>query len=147
MVISRGRFAEKGKEMYRNKKKHVKGVQSFCFCSFNMQNLWRCRCRRVVDLKIPNVGGCVISSRRQQLQQTLYYNVSHCVYWLSSLSREIFSCFKGFPLSSQTSFFKSKLHVETVGDKGILLMSIAEDSTQQTSVACFHCFPYAYQVT
>ena len=35
-------------------KKHVKGVQRFCFCSLNMQNLWRCRCRRVVDLKLPN---------------------------------------------------------------------------------------------
>ena len=23
------------------------------FCSLNMQNLWRCRCRRVVDLKLP----------------------------------------------------------------------------------------------
>ena len=32
-------------------KKHVKGVQSFCFGLLNMQNLWRCRCRRVVDLK------------------------------------------------------------------------------------------------
>ena len=52
-------------------KKHVKGVQSFCFCSFNMQNLWRCRCRRVEDLKLPNVGGSVISSRRQQQQHTL----------------------------------------------------------------------------
>ena len=35
-------------------KKHVKGVQSFCFGSLNMQILWRCRCRRVVDLKLSN---------------------------------------------------------------------------------------------
>ena len=28
-------------------------MQSFCFCSLNMQNLWCCRCRRVVDLKLP----------------------------------------------------------------------------------------------
>ena len=62
MVISRRRFAENEKEMYthththtrkRKKKKHVKGVQSFCFGSLNMQHLWRCRCRRVVDLDIP----------------------------------------------------------------------------------------------
>ena len=40
MVISRRRFAGNGKEMYRNKeKKHVKGVQSFCFRSLVMQNL------------------------------------------------------------------------------------------------------------
>ena len=30
------------------KKEHVKGVQSFCFCSLNMQIMWRCRRRRVV---------------------------------------------------------------------------------------------------
>ena len=42
--------------MYRNKKKHVKGVQSFCFCSLNMQKLWRYRCCRVVDLQLPNVN-------------------------------------------------------------------------------------------
>ena len=30
-VISRRRFAENGKEMYRNKKKLVKGVQGFAF--------------------------------------------------------------------------------------------------------------------
>ena len=45
MVISPRRFAENGKE-----------VQSFCFDSLNMQNLWRCRCRRVVDLKLSNDG-------------------------------------------------------------------------------------------
>ena len=28
-------------------------MQGFCFCSLNMQNLWCCRCRRVVDLKLP----------------------------------------------------------------------------------------------
>ena len=53
MVISRRRFAENEKEMNRNKKKLVKGVQSFCFCSLNMQNLWRCRYCRVVPLKLP----------------------------------------------------------------------------------------------
>ena len=36
------------------KKKHVKGVQSFCFGSLNMQNLRRYRCRRVVGLKLSN---------------------------------------------------------------------------------------------
>ena len=54
MVISRRRFAENGKEMYRNKKKLVKGVYIFCFCSLNLQNLWRCCCRSVVNLKLPN---------------------------------------------------------------------------------------------
>ena len=54
MVISRRRFAENGKEMYRNKKKQMKGVQSFCFCLLNMQNLGRFRCRRVVDPKLSN---------------------------------------------------------------------------------------------
>ena len=42
-----------GKKCTEIKKKHVKGVQSFCFRSLTMQNLWRCRCRRVVDLKLP----------------------------------------------------------------------------------------------
>ena len=32
-------------------------MQNFCFASLNMQNLWRCRCRRVVDLKLSNVSG------------------------------------------------------------------------------------------
>ena len=31
MVISRDRFVQNGKELFRNKKKHVKGVQGFCF--------------------------------------------------------------------------------------------------------------------
>ena len=35
------------------KKKHEKGVQSFCFCSLNMQILCCCRNRRVVDHKLP----------------------------------------------------------------------------------------------
>ena len=54
MIISRRGFAENGREMYRNKKRHATGVQSFCLGSLNMQHLWRCRCRRVVDLKLPN---------------------------------------------------------------------------------------------
>ena len=43
-----------GKKCTEIKKKHVKGRQSFCFCLLNMQNLWRCRCRHVVDLKLSN---------------------------------------------------------------------------------------------
>ena len=54
MIISRRRFAENGKDMHRNKKKHTKGVQSFCFWLLNMQNFWRFRCHRVVDLKLSN---------------------------------------------------------------------------------------------
>ena len=38
---------------YTEIKKHVKGVQSFCFCSLSMRKLWRCRCRRVVGLNSP----------------------------------------------------------------------------------------------
>ena len=53
MVISRRRFAENLKEMHGIKKKHVKGVQNFCFCQLGMQILWRRRCSRVVDLKLP----------------------------------------------------------------------------------------------
>ena len=52
MVISRRRFAENLKEMHGIKKKHVKGVQNFCFCQLSMQILWPCRCSRVVDLKL-----------------------------------------------------------------------------------------------
>ena len=28
-------------------------MQSCCCCSLNMQNMWRCSCRRVVELKLP----------------------------------------------------------------------------------------------
>ena len=54
MVISRRRFAENLKEMHGIKKKHVKGVQNFCFCQLSMQILGGRRCSRVVDLKLPN---------------------------------------------------------------------------------------------
>ena len=40
-----------------NKKEHVKGVQNFCFGQLSMQILWRHRCARVVDLKLPNSYG------------------------------------------------------------------------------------------
>ena len=53
MVISRRRFADKLERNTRNLKKHVKGVQNFCFCQLSMQILWRRRCSRVVDLKLP----------------------------------------------------------------------------------------------
>ena len=32
----------------------MQSVESYCFCSLNMQILWRFRCRRVVILKLPN---------------------------------------------------------------------------------------------
>ena len=51
MVTSRRRFAENLKEMHGIKKKHVKGVQNFCFSQLSMQILWRRHCSRVVDLK------------------------------------------------------------------------------------------------
>ena len=52
MGVSRHRLVAKGQEMYRNKKrKHVKGVHSFCFCSSNMQNL--------CILQGPSVAACV----------------------------------------------------------------------------------------
>jgi len=34
----------------------MKGVQKFCFCQLSMQILWRRRCSRVVDLKLPTVS-------------------------------------------------------------------------------------------
>ena len=47
MVLSRQRFAEIGKEMFRNKKKHVKGVKSFCYavvlCKTNVADEARIR--------------------------------------------------------------------------------------------------------
>ena len=43
-----------GKKCTEIIKAREKRVQRFCFCSLNMQNVWRCRCRRVVDLKLPN---------------------------------------------------------------------------------------------
>ena len=36
------------------KKKHVQGLQNFCFCQLSMQILWRRRYSRAVDLKLPN---------------------------------------------------------------------------------------------
>ena len=52
---------------------HVQSVQSYCFCSLNMQHLWRFRCSHVVDLKLPIVissqsgrGGL---TRRGRLQE------------------------------------------------------------------------------
>ena len=38
-------------------KRNAKGVQTFCFASLNMQNLWRCCCLRFVDLKLSNDTG------------------------------------------------------------------------------------------
>ena len=37
LVISRCFFADDGKEMDKNEKMHVQSVQSYCFCSLNMQ--------------------------------------------------------------------------------------------------------------
>ena len=48
-------FPRRGKKC-TERKRHVKGVQSFCFASLNMQNLLRYRCRRVVDLKLSVVA-------------------------------------------------------------------------------------------
>ena len=67
MVISRRRFVENLKEMHGIKKMHVKGVQNFCFCQLSMQILWRRRCSRVVDLKLPNRE--LTQPRRRRRQQ------------------------------------------------------------------------------
>ena len=37
LIISRCCFADDGKEMDKSEKMHVQSVQSFCFCSLNMQ--------------------------------------------------------------------------------------------------------------
>ena len=66
MVISRRRFAElrTGKKCTEIKK-HVKGFQSFCFCSLNMQNLWWCHCRGdgVVELVYESIGSYTMKTR------------------------------------------------------------------------------------
>ena len=49
---SRRRTGKKCKEI--KVKKHV---QSFCLCLLSLQNLWPCRCRCVVDFKLPYVCG------------------------------------------------------------------------------------------
>ena len=54
MVFLRDRFVQNGKEMFRNKKKHVKGVQGFCFRHLLCKTcgLVTAVCR-VVGLKLP----------------------------------------------------------------------------------------------
>ena len=56
------RFAENLKEMHGIKKNHVKGVQNFCFCQLSMLILWRRRCSRVVDLKLPIAGSMTVDT-------------------------------------------------------------------------------------
>ena len=50
----------KRKKCTEIKKQHVRGVQSSCFCSLNMQNLWRCCCRRVEDFTLPILGSATL---------------------------------------------------------------------------------------
>ena len=45
-----------GKKCTEIKKKVREGRAKLLFLSLNMQILWRCRSRRVVDLKLPNVS-------------------------------------------------------------------------------------------
>ena len=61
MVISRRRFAENGKEIYRKKKARERRAKLF-FASLDMQNLWRRRCRRVEDLKLSIQNSEVVES-------------------------------------------------------------------------------------
>ena len=101
---------------------------------------------KFVALSLPPRRGSK-TPRCQWFRSQTAFRVARCVYILSSLPGDIFSCFSAFPLSSQTGCFKVKLLVETVGDEGILSMSIAKNPTQQTTVPRFHCFPYADHVT
>ena len=56
MANSRRRLAENLKEMHGIKKKAREGRAKLLFLSFiSMQILWRRRCSRVVDLKLPDV--------------------------------------------------------------------------------------------
>ena len=71
MVISRRRFAENLNEMHGIKKKHVKGVQNFCFWQLSMQILWRRCCSRVVDLKLP-IRELKQPRRRQQQKSHIF---------------------------------------------------------------------------
>ena len=82
MVISRCRFAENGKQMYRNKKKHVKSVQSFlCFCSLNMQICGVVNA--VVSKTLNSLLSCWTSVARYSA--TLLRSHSHGNYWNKSL--------------------------------------------------------------
>ena len=67
MVISRRRFVENLKEMHGIKKKHVKGVQKFCFRQLSMQIFWRRRRSRVVDLKLPVIANTKTHGTLQEL--------------------------------------------------------------------------------
>ena len=65
----------------------MKGVQTFCFCSLNMQNLWRCRCRRVVDLKLPIMK--LKQTRRQRKREShlkMSLRVSAIIFQLFKVS-------------------------------------------------------------
>ena len=50
----------KGKKCTEIKNKYVKGVQSSSFCSLNMQNLLRCRCRGAEDFTLPILGSATL---------------------------------------------------------------------------------------
>ena len=125
MVISRRRFAENGKKMYRNAKKHEKGVQSFCFCSLNMQILWRCRSHRVVYLKLP----------------TLYFGkrdgfVSNHVEWtwdlrLRAQANERYFC---------TAHFSPRLISEIIFDTLVCRSEVERENARLGDSPCFLSF-------
>ena len=52
-------------------------MQNFCFCQLSMQILWRCRCSRVVDLKLPNKSSCEAGVRLSLFSVVLFVAQSH----------------------------------------------------------------------
>ena len=59
--------------------------QSSCFASLNMPNLWRCRCRRVVDLKLSQTHS-ISQTHTQQVIQPVSQSVSLSVFLSFCLS-------------------------------------------------------------
>ena len=66
-------------------KMHVQSVQSYCFCSLKMQNLWRFPCRRVEDLKLPILNNKSDARNQWAISELLFVSVSKWVlvlnYW------------------------------------------------------------------
>ena len=56
------RFAENLKEMHGIKKKSREGRAKLLLCQLSMQILWRRRCSRVVDLKLPIAGSMTVDT-------------------------------------------------------------------------------------
>ena len=88
MVISRRRFVENLKEMHEIKKKHVTGVQNFCFCQLSMQILWRRRCSLIEPTATRQndvnnvVGDTSVNNNQHEAKTTLVKSIGeNCFFW------------------------------------------------------------------